>query len=185
MLGWSRCGIPILTGILFALGGKYKDFALYRFTLLEVNPKAVEMKFLKLVAKSWLKLQAADCEVINQSQINSHEVFLLLPSFKFIIFERFMSFILVSLCLVDRWKLLWLFQLQNDKAQVSPDISPWTQLSVPLPFLVKITLRSRTNPAMRTTKQITPMIEYTNAPFAAPDWIVSKNCNENLFKTSF
>lgn len=38
-----------------------------------------------------------------------------------------------------------------------------------LPFLVKIKRRSKTNPAMRTTKQITPMIEYTNAPFAAPD----------------
>jgi len=55
---------------MLALGGN-KDFALNRFTLLEVNPKAVEMKFLKLVAKS--RSRSADCELItNQSH---HEVF--------------------------------------------------------------------------------------------------------------
>ena len=85
---------------MFALGGN-KDFALYRFTLLEVNPKAVEMKFLKLVAKGWSR--SADCEVTNQSHQISHEVFLLFSSFELIIFERFMSFILVSFCLIDGW----------------------------------------------------------------------------------
>ena len=164
---------------MFALGGN-KDFALYRFTLLEVNPKAVEMKFLKLVAKGWSR--SADCEVTNQSHQISHEVFLLFSSFELIIFERFMSFILVSFCLIDGWMIIliskWLGRFLSISSQVLSQLSFFM-----LPFLVKITRRSKTNPAMRTTKQITPMIEYTNAPFAAPDWIVSKNCIEyNIFK---